>query len=173
MLPTTANNVERALQTSDSYWNQLLADESNTGKWKLVRLDLAAYMRLDAAAVDALRLLPNKKDGSCDEAMAIDRTPPIHDSLSLVATVNKTMNLYWLLNKCTTPMGSRLLMQWIRQPLMDVERINERLDFVEVFARNDFMRAILRVPLDRSINPSTRARCRHGLILPVRRRTIS
>jgi DNA mismatch repair ATPase MutS len=42
---------------------ELLADETNTGSWKLQRMDLSGFMRLDSAAVEALRLFPNKKDG--------------------------------------------------------------------------------------------------------------
>jgi len=43
------------------------------------------------------------------------------------------MNLFNLLNKCKTPMGSRRLLRWLKQPLVDVVEINKRLDIVEEF----------------------------------------
>ena len=39
-------------------------------------------------------------------------------------TVNKLLNLYGLLNKCNTSMGSRRLMSWIKQPLLSLEEIS-------------------------------------------------
>ena len=41
------------------------------------------------------------------------------------------------LNKAVSPFGKRLLRNWILNPLCDVNKINERLDMVEDFKRND------------------------------------
>lgn len=49
---------------------------------------------------------------------------------------NKSGSLLWHLDKCSTAMGSRLLHKWIDKPLMDVDKINERLDFVEELNKN-------------------------------------
>ncbi|DAA75855.1 TPA_exp: Uncharacterized protein A8136_1226 [Trichophyton benhamiae CBS 112371] len=39
--------------------------------------------------------------------------------------------LFQLLNRCVTPFGKRLFKQWVCHPLMDIKKINARLDAVE------------------------------------------
>ena len=53
-------------------------------------------------------------------------------------------SLLWLLDKTDTPMGSRLLSQWITTPLISEEKINYRLDGVNAF----YSSAILRGGID-------------------------
>ncbi|MBC8257765.1 MAG: DNA mismatch repair protein MutS [SAR324 cluster bacterium] len=50
----------------------------------------------------------------------------------------KKNTLFHILNHTRTPMGARLFRQWLRQPLLDAEAIDERLDCIEEF-RNNFM----------------------------------
>ena len=87
----------------------LMSDSSNFGQYQLYQHDLSQYMKLDASALRALNLMPGPRDGS------------------------KTMSLYGLLNHCKTPVGSRLLAQWLKQPLMSVEEIARRHQLVEAF----------------------------------------
>ena len=49
---------------------------------------------------------------------------------------NKSGSLLWHMDKCQTAMGSRMLHKWIDKPLVDKNRINQRLDFVEAFNQN-------------------------------------
>ena len=53
-----------------------------------------------------------------------------------------------VLDRTLTPMGSRLLHQWILTPLTKVDSINERLDAVTLFTRDPISREALRDALD-------------------------
>ncbi|KAL8928454.1 MAG: hypothetical protein Q9208_001687 [Pyrenodesmia sp. 3 TL-2023] len=106
---------------------KLMADPSNFGQYQLYQHDLAQYMRLDAAALRALNLMPGPRDGS------------------------KTMSLYGLLNHCKTPVGSRLLAQWLKQPLMSLEEIARRQQLVEAFVEDTELRQTLQEEHLRSI----------------------
>ena len=52
--------------------------------------------------------------------------------------LNRNGSLLWLIDKCNTAMGSRLIRKWIDKPLVDRNQIEERLDFVEAF-NNSFL----------------------------------
>ena len=57
-------------------------------------------------------------------------------NLELVETLrfnNKSGSILWHLDCCETAMGSRMLRKWLDKPLLNSEKINERLDFVECF----------------------------------------
>ena len=105
----------------------VLHDPSNFGQYQLYQHDLSQFMKLDASALKALNLMPGPRDGS------------------------KTMSLYGLLNHCKTPVGSRLLAQWLKQPLMNLEEINKRQQLVEAFVEDTELRQIMQEEHLRSI----------------------
>ena len=55
--------------------------------------------------------------------------------------------LFSVVDMTGTPMGSRLLRQWLTAPLFSVERINDRLDSVEFFTKNTPARTKVRAAL--------------------------
>ena len=105
----------------------VLSDPSNFGQYQLYQHDLAQFMKLDAAALKALNLMPGPRDGS------------------------KNMSLYGLLNHCKTPVGSRLLAQWLKQPLMSLEEIERRQQLVEAFMMDTELRQTMQEEHLRSI----------------------
>ena len=105
----------------------VLSDPSNFGQYQLYQHDLSQYMKLDASALKALNLMPGPRDGS------------------------KTMSLYGLLNHCKTPVGSRLLAQWLKQPLMSLEEIERRQQLVEAFVQDTELRQTMQEEHLRSI----------------------
>ncbi|MGQ9819755.1 MAG: DNA mismatch repair protein MutS [Candidatus Kapaibacteriales bacterium] len=55
-------------------------------------------------------------------------------NLELYSSISNIGNgLFAILDKTQTPMGSRMLKQWIVQPLIKLEKITNRLDNVEIF----------------------------------------
>lgn len=105
----------------------VMSDATNFGQYQLYQHDLSQYMKLDSSALKAMNLMPGPKDGS------------------------KTMSLYGLLNHCKTPVGSRLLAQWLKQPLMSLEEIERRQQLVEAFVNDTELRQTLQEEHLRSI----------------------
>ena len=52
-----------------------------------------------------------------------------------------------MLDRTVTPMGGRLLHSWVNQPMLDLQRLNARLDAVEYLTQSEAIRAELREAL--------------------------
>ncbi len=59
----------------------------------------------------------------------------------------KDATLYSIFNHTQTPMGARLLKKFILQPLTDIEKINQRLNIIQKFKDDIFLRSDLREQL--------------------------
>ncbi|PYH61594.1 mismatch repair ATPase MSH2 [Aspergillus niger CBS 101883] len=105
----------------------VMTDPSNFGQYRLYQHDLSQFMKLDSSALRALNLMPGPRDGS------------------------KSMSLFGLLNHCKTPVGSRLLAQWLKQPLMDKAEIEKRQQLVESFVMDTELRQTMQEEHLRSI----------------------
>ena len=127
MLPQTDLKLAMGSAAALIKYLHVLNDPSNFGQYQLYQHDLTNFMKLDAAALKALNLMPGPRDGA------------------------KTMSLYGLLNHCKTPVGSRLLSQWLKQPLMNMEEINKRQQLVEAFVEDTELRQTMQEEHLRSI----------------------
>jgi DNA mismatch repair protein MSH2 len=105
----------------------VMSEPSNYGQYQLYQHDLSQFMKLDAAALRALNLMPGPRDGS------------------------RTMSLFGMLNHCKTPVGGRLLAQWLKQPLMSLQEIENRQQLVEAFVVDTELRQSIQEEHLRSI----------------------
>ena len=109
--------------------NALLEYLNNTQKVKLEHIntikiyDINKYMSLDINARRHLELTEKMRDKS------------------------KKGTLLWVLDKTSTSMGGRLLKRWISNPLLSVDRINERLYAVQELKNNMMLRDDLKEAL--------------------------
>lgn len=98
----------------------LISDASGMGKHSLALYDPGRFMRLDAAAVRALNVLPQRLDGSA------------------------SFSLFGIMARGKTAMGKRLLKAWLKAPLVDPAAIQQRLDIVEAMVADQGLREAVR-----------------------------
>ncbi|KAK2873725.1 MutS-like protein [Arthroderma sp. PD_2] len=127
MLPQTDLKLAMGSAAALIGYLNAMSDPSNFGQYQLYKHDLAQYMKLDASALRALNLMPGPRDGM------------------------KSMSLYGLLNHCKTPVGGRLLAQWLKQPLMNHVDIEKRQQLVEAFVTDTELRQTMQEDHLRSI----------------------
>jgi DNA mismatch repair protein MutS len=86
------------------------------------------YLRLDGKTLVQSATLHETR-----QTMALDRSTRRHLDLLSGSGESKAASLLAVLGKTKTPMGSRLLAQWLCAPLLDVTAIRSRHDSVEAF----------------------------------------
>ena len=95
----------------------------------------------------ALSLLSNLRVYSLNEFMTLDAAT--RRNLELTETLRGKIegSLLGVLDQTVSPMGKRLIRQWVSQPLLDIQEITERLDGVDHFYQNGMPRAELQSAL--------------------------
>ncbi len=93
---------------------------------------------------DALNLLTSLRTYSLNEFMTLDASTRRNLELDETLRGERKGSLLGTLDSTTTPMGKRLIHQWVSQPLLNVEKIIHRQNGVQYFFSNGMMRAELR-----------------------------
>ncbi|MFH2102708.1 MAG: DNA mismatch repair protein MutS [Chloroflexota bacterium] len=106
---------------------------------------IVQYLKSTDSSV--LKLLTSLRTYSMADFMVLDA--PTRRNLELTETFggNPRGSLLGVLDHTISPMGKRLIRQWINRPLLDIESIEQRLDGVDHFFRNPMLRAEFRLLL--------------------------
>lgn len=113
-----------------------------------VRAAGALLQYLQETQPDARKLLTGLSTYSLSEFMTLDEAT--RRNLELTETIRGTKahsSLLQVLDHTVTPMGKRMINQWVSTPLLDLQAINARLDGVECLLNEGLLRAELRAAL--------------------------
>jgi DNA mismatch repair protein MutS len=103
------------------------------------------YLKTTEAA--ALSLLTSLRVYSLDEFMTLDAAARRNLELTETLRGETKGSLLGTLDHTVTPMGKRLMRQWVSQPLLDIDRIHSRQMGVEFFFTRSMVRAELRTAI--------------------------
>ncbi len=93
---------------------------------------------------DSLNLLTSLRYYSLSEFMTLDASTRRNLELDETLLGERKGSLLGLLDQTITPMGSRMIHQWVSQPLLSVEKIETRQVGVKYFFEHSMLRAELR-----------------------------
>ncbi|MGJ3238255.1 MAG: DNA mismatch repair protein MutS [Anaerolineae bacterium] len=105
----------------------------------------AALQYLRNTQKNSLAQLTSIRPYSTDQFMVLD--PFTRRNLELTQTIRSGKergSVLGVLDRCVTAMGSRLLRTWMLQPLLDLDRLNARLDAVASLTQDEALRIELR-----------------------------
>jgi DNA mismatch repair protein MutS len=113
-----------------------------------VRSAGAVLQYLQETQPSALQLLNSLSTYSLDEFMTLDAATRRNLELTETIRTNEVQgSLLSVLDHTATPMGKRLLRQWVSKPLLDPAAIQRRQDGVACLVENGLLRAELRAAL--------------------------
>ncbi|GAV72902.1 MutS_V domain-containing protein/MutS_III domain-containing protein, partial [Cephalotus follicularis] len=98
----------------------------------VVEISLNNYLKLDAAAHEALQIFQTDK----------------HPSHMGIGRAKEGLSVFGMMNKCVTPMGRRLLRNWFLRPILDLENLNYRLNAISFFLSSEELMVSLRGTLN-------------------------
>ncbi|HVN55530.1 MAG TPA: DNA mismatch repair protein MutS [Anaerolineaceae bacterium] len=107
---------------------------------------IVQYLKETQAA--GLKLLASLSTYNLNDFMTLDAAT--RRNLELTETLrggDVRGSLLGVLDHTITPMGKRQIRQWVSKPLLDIQRINRRLDGVGYFVEDGMLRAELRAAL--------------------------
>jgi DNA mismatch repair protein MutS len=96
---------------------------------------------------DSLTLLTSLRSYSINEFMTLDAATRRNLELDETLRGERKGSLLGTLDQTITPMGKRMMHQWVSQPLLNVDKIVKRQEGVQYFFDNSMIRAELRADL--------------------------
>lgn len=105
----------------------LLLNDDSSSSFTIDQYNLSSFMKLDSSTMKALNIFP-----------ASTSIAPSSYSGS-----NSISSIFELLNKCKTTSGSRLLSQWLKQPLTSLNMIQERQSLVNMLISDTNLRVYI------------------------------
>ena len=93
---------------------------------------------------NSLTLLTSLRSYSITEFMTLDSSTRRNLELDETLRGERKGSLLGILDHAVTPMGKRMMHQWVSQPLLNVEKIQHRQDGVQHFFDNGMKRAEMR-----------------------------
>ncbi|WKZ48723.1 MAG: DNA mismatch repair protein MutS [Anaerolineales bacterium] len=96
---------------------------------------------------DALKLLTSLRTYHLSEFMTLDASTRRNLELDETLRGERKGSLLGTLDLAITPMGKRLIHQWVSQPLLDVQKIQRRQNGVQYFFEQGMIRAEVRAAL--------------------------
>ena len=112
-----------------------------------IRVAGAILQYLKETQPDALNLLTGLRSYSISEFMNLDAATRRNLELTETLRGERKGSLLGVLDQAITPMGKRLIHQWVSQPLLDAKKIRSRQDGVGHFFDDGMKRAELRAVL--------------------------
>ena len=153
------NNIAGHItQYPDWHFEPLRSEEKLKDHFKVSTLDafgikgLSLAIQASGAIIDylqdtqpsALKILTNISNYSTSSFMTLDAAT--RRNLELTETIRKNEikgSLLHILDYAITPMGKRLLRQWVSQPLLNIDEIKHRQESVRFLKDNGLLRAEL------------------------------
>lgn len=126
-------------------------------KWNIATLNSMGFDDREpsvAAAYAALRYLEETQFSQANHVGSLSIILPSehlildqNTQINLELTEPANTSLYSVLNRCRTPMGKRLLKEWILSPLQDITEIQKRQDSIEILIKETKLSSSLKLLL--------------------------
>ena len=117
------------------------------GQGPSIRAAGAIIQYLKDTQPDSLTLLTKLRSYSINEFMTLDAATRRNLELDETLRGERKGSLLGTLDQTVTPMGKRMIHQWVSQPLLNVERIKRRQNGLQYFFDDGMKRAELRAAL--------------------------
>jgi DNA mismatch repair protein MutS len=145
-LPDWRFELDRAAETLKDHFKTATLDGFGLGKKpQAVRAAAAILEYLKSTQNEAAKLMTALSSYSLSEAMVLDAATRRNLELTETIRTGKVQgSLLGVVDATLTPMGKRLVRHWIGNPLLDIERIENRLDQVDAFYADGLWRAEMR-----------------------------